>query len=102
MTKKAHLSFTLARSLKSSVNSSLYKIGDRLIIPFLPSRPSFPGHHGHELVKVHGAAVVLVDLLDDLVEVVLAQGGVDLAENLLQHVRRDVPVAWMCSGIQVK
>ena len=50
-------------------------------------------HHGHELVKVDGAALVLVDLVDDLVEVVLRERRVDLAQDLLQHPRRDVTVA---------
>ena len=44
-------------------------------------------------VKVECAGPVLVDLLDDVVEVVVGEAGVDLLQDLLQHVRRDVPVA---------
>ena len=44
-------------------------------------------------VEVECARPVLVDLLDDVVEVVVGEAGVDLLQDLLQHVRRDVPVA---------
>ena len=43
-------------------------------------------HHLLEFVEVHGPAAVLVDLLDDVVKVVLRQGVVNLAQNILQHV----------------
>ena len=50
-------------------------------------------HHFLELIEVHGAATVLVNLLDDVVEVVLCQRVVDLAQDVLQHVVRDEPLA---------
>ena len=54
--------------------------------------PSFSGHHGHELVKVDGAAVVIVDLVDDLFEIVLTERGVDLPEDLLEDAGGDVSI----------
>ena len=57
------------------------------------SEPSFAGHHGHELVEVDGAALVFVDFVDDLVEVILAESGVDLTEDLLEDVSGDISVA---------
>ena len=56
------------------------------------SEPSFAGHHGHELVKVDGAAVVIVDLVDDLFEIVLTERGVDLPEDLLEDAGGDVSI----------
>ena len=53
---------------------------------------SLAGHHGHELVKVDGAALILVDLVDDLVEVVLTERCVDLPEDLFEDVSGDVAV----------
>ena len=50
-------------------------------------------HHFLELIEVHGAAAVLVHLLDDVVEVLLCQRVVDLAQDVLQHVVRDEPLA---------
>ena len=41
-------------------------------------------HHLTELVKVHGAGAVLVDLLDDAVEVLLRQPRVQLRDDLPQ------------------
>ena len=41
-------------------------------------------HHLAELVKVHGAGAVLVDLLDDAVQVLLRQSGVQLRDDLPQ------------------
>ena len=43
-------------------------------------------HHLLEFVEVHGTAAVLVHLLNDVVKVVLRQGVVNLAQNILQHV----------------
>ena len=43
-------------------------------------------HHLLEFFEVHGPAAVLVHLLDDVVKVVLRQGVVNLAQNILQHV----------------
>ena len=57
-------------------------------------------HHGHELVKVDGAGPVGVYLVDNLVQVVLGQGRVDLTEDLLQGRCRDVTVACkQCLGL---
>ena len=56
------------------------------------SEPSFAGHHGHELVKVDGAALILVDLVDDLVEIVLTERRVDLPEDLLEDVGGNVSI----------
>ena len=39
-----------------------------------------------ELVKVHRPAAVLVHLLNDVVKVVLRQGVVNLAQDILQHI----------------
>ena len=58
------------------------------MLPALP--PSFfpllplAHHHLAELVKVHGAGAVLVDLLDDAVQVLLRQSGVQLRDDLPQ------------------
>ena len=41
-------------------------------------------HHLAELVKVHGARSVLVDFLDDAVEVVGGQPGVELGDDLAE------------------
>ena len=46
-----------------------------------------------ELVKVHGSGAVLVHLLDDVVQVVLCQGGVNLPEDLLKHLVGDEALA---------
>ena len=43
-------------------------------------------HHLLELVEVHRPAAVLVHLLDDVVKVVLRQGVVDFAQDVLQHI----------------
>ena len=52
--------------------------------PLLSSPPSLAHHHLAELVKVHGAGAVLVDLLDDAVQVLLRQPGVQLRDDLPQ------------------
>ena len=43
---------------------------------------SLAHHHLAELVKVHGAGAVLVDLLDDAVEVLFRESGVQLSDDL--------------------
>ena len=48
-------------------------------------------HHLLELVKVHGARAVLIDLLHDVIKILLRQGVVDLAQNVLQDVVCDEP-----------
>ena len=53
-------------------------------LPLLSSIPSLAHHHLAELVKVHGAGAVLVDLLDDAVEVLLRQPRVQLRDDLPQ------------------
>ena len=45
-------------------------------------------HHLLELVKVEGAASVLVHLLNDVVQVALRQGAVDLAQDLFQDLQQ--------------
>ena len=47
-------------------------------------------HHLHELVEVQRAGTVLVHLLDDAAEVVFRQLAVQLPQNLLQSLGRDV------------
>ena len=47
-------------------------------------------HHLHELVEVQRAGPVLVHLLDDAAEVVFRQLAVQLPQNLLQSLGRDV------------
>jgi hypothetical protein len=48
--------------------------------------PVLAHHHGLKLVEVHGPAPVLVHLLNDVLEVVLGEGAVNLPQNLLQHL----------------
>ena len=57
------------------------RIGDATVVGLLPS---LAHHHLAELVKVHGAGAVLVDLLDDAVEVLFCQSGVELRDDLSQ------------------
>ena len=49
-------------------------------------------HEVHELVKVDGAAAVLVHLLEDADQLGLGQLGVQLPENLLEGVSGDEAV----------
>ena len=49
-------------------------------------------HHLLELIKVHGAWAILVHLLNDVIQVILCQGRVDLSEDLLQHLIGDEPL----------
>ena len=50
-------------------------------------------HHLAELVKVHGAAAVLVELLDDAVQLFLREGGQQLANQATQRLHRDETLA---------
>ena len=51
-------------------------------LPLLSPIPSLAHHHLAELVKVHGAGAVLVDLLDDPVQVLRGQARVELGDDL--------------------
>ena len=46
-------------------------------------------HHLAELVKVHGAGTVLVQLLDDTVKLVVGEGRQQLGDQAAQCVHRD-------------
>ena len=51
---------------------------------------SLPGHHVHELGEVDSAGAVLVHLRDDVLQLLLGQVRVYLAQDLLQDLRADV------------
>jgi hypothetical protein len=46
-------------------------------------------HHLAELVEVHGAAAVLVQLLNDAVQLLVGEGGEQLADEAAKCVHRD-------------
>jgi hypothetical protein len=46
-------------------------------------------HHLAELVEVHGAAAVLVQLLNDAVQLLVGEGGEQLADEAAKGVHRD-------------
>ena len=51
-------------------------------------------------IKVDCPGAVLVDLLNDAVQILIREFVVQLLQNLLQHLRRDVAVAWRSTGEQ--
>ena len=60
-----------------------------LLICFLVSSH----HHLAELVKVHRAGTVLVQLLQDSLQLLLGEGGEQLGDETPQSVRADEPLA---------
>ena len=50
-------------------------------------------HHLTELVKVHRARAVLVQLLQDSLQLLLGEGGEQLGDETPQSVRADEPLA---------
>ena len=50
-------------------------------------------HHLAELVEVHGAGAVLVQLLQDALQLLLGEGGEQLGDETPQSVRADEPLA---------
>ena len=46
-------------------------------------------HHLAELIKVHGAATILIQLLNDPVQLVISEGGEQLPNQPPQRVHRD-------------
>ena len=50
-------------------------------------------HHLAELIKVHGAGAVLVQLLQDPLQLLLGEGGQQLGDEAPQGVRADEPLA---------
>ena len=50
-------------------------------------------HHLAELIEVHGAGAVLVQLLQDPLQLLLSEGGQQLGDEAPQGVHADEPLA---------
>ena len=85
---------TELQDLKSKSNNILLSQGRNVLFAFFLFLILWLGHHHlAELVKVHRAGTVLVQLLQDALQLLLGEGGEQLGDETPQSVRADEPLA---------